>query len=151
MSRLIDSQKFLLSPGRHWDQIALNAQQFIAGLDKDKPWHVEIKRHRNSRTDRQNRYLFGVVYEIILEHNGGGSEKEKQQLHEDFLCDYFGAEERYVLGVRMRVPKRRSSGLPWDEFWNFVEYVRREAGEYGIHIPDPDPYWRAAMEMEKRA
>jgi len=42
----------------------------LAALPHDCAWRVELHEHKPLRSQQQNRFLFGVVYETILKQGG---------------------------------------------------------------------------------
>ncbi len=141
------SKPFRLYPGSLWQPIADNAIKTISELDRKKKWEIEVKESKDTRTTKQNKYLWGVVYKLLSDETGNDSE----DLHEYFLGEYFGWEEVQVFGGRKLRPRHRSRNLPTNDFFEFVEFIRRRAAVNGYYIPDPDPYWRQMLEMDKRA
>lgn len=141
------SKPFLLYPGSLWQPIADNAIKTISELDRKKKWEIEVRESKDTRTNQQNRYLWGVVYKLLSDETGN----DPEDLHEYFLGEHFGWEEVTVLGKKKLRPKRRSRNSEKDIFFEFVEFIRRRAAMNGYYIPDPDPYWRQMLEMDKRA
>jgi hypothetical protein len=44
---------------------------YLSTLPASSTWKVEIGEHKQTRSNEQNAYLWGVVYEIILQHLEG--------------------------------------------------------------------------------
>lgn len=109
---------------------------------------VTIQVHRDTRSQKANAYLWGVVYAIAAEDTGHSPE----DLH-DAMCERFLPNERKrveffnrLTGESLAVDTeaRRTSKLSGAPFYDFVENVRQFLREF-LHIetPDPDPaYWR---------
>jgi hypothetical protein len=108
---------------------------FVSALSKDKAWRIEIGEYRPRRSDEQNRYLFGVVYQSILKHLPGWSVED---VHEFCLGEWSGWETLEGLGRKRLRPVRRSSKLNTVEFMDFIAHIQRTMAEKGIYIPDPN-------------
>ncbi len=95
---------------------------------------VVVKQHRRRRSEQQNRYLWGVVYERIQAHLPGW---DKDDIHEFCLGQWSGWEVLEGFGKKRLKPVKRSSGLNTVEFMDFVAHIQRSMAERGIDIPDP--------------
>lgn len=104
-------------------------------LDQDKAWMVKVDEYKATRTNQQNRYLFGVCYPELLKHLPGW---EAEDVHEYFLGEHFGWETLSGLGRKKVRPLKRSSRLTTTEFADHVEFIQRKAAEMGVIIPDPE-------------
>ena len=124
-------------------QIAATCRQF-AGVEIE----IRIRRHKATRSERANRYLWGVVYKLLAKEN----EQTAEEFH-DAMCAMFLPNEKKRVeffnkmtgeSLEVEIDSRRSSKLKGDEFYDFVERVRLWGLEFlGVVTPDPDPeYWR---------
>jgi len=114
-------------------------------LPEGKSWRVEFKEHRNTRSNQQNRYLWGVVYPTILESGGEALRGwTKEDLHTFFLGEWSGWEELELLGRKQCRPIHTSSNLSTTEFEEYVEFIKMKSADLGIYIPDPNekPSWK---------
>ena len=111
-----------------------NIARFLAALPEDKRYIVEISERKRTRTIAQNRYLWAVAYEVLRQETG----QSREDWHDYFLGEFFGWEEFELFGRKKIKPRRRSSQLTTQEFWEYVEFVQRKAAENGIYIPDPN-------------
>lgn len=134
------SQRFTLwaEPDSTRDSVLANVLDFLPRLPRDKSWQISVAQHHRKRTSKQNKALWGLAYKTIGE-TLGYDRADLEQLHEDLLCEFFGFDERGVLGHTRRIPKNRSSKLKTVDFAAFFDFVQRKAAEYGVFIPDPDP------------
>jgi len=109
---------------------------------------VRIRRHKATRSDKANRYYWGVVLALLAKDQ----EMTPEDVH-DAMCEQFLPNERKRLEffnkmtgetLDVETDPRRSSKLKGDEFYDFVERVRLWGLEFlGVLTPDPDPeYWR---------
>lgn len=138
---------YVLNTDSNRPNVAANACKAIMHADPTKRWRVTIEAVKKDRTGKQNRGLFGVIYPPLMEFMGLQGEVEKEALHHHFCCEFFGVRENQI-GVR--VPKRTTTRdehgkrdvVDWQTFTSFVGYVQRQAAEYGVVLPDPDPLWR---------
>jgi hypothetical protein len=121
------------------DQVICRIVDSIEDLPISEGFRVELHRHKSTRSDKQNNTLWWI-YDEILKRGGetmGGWIRE--DLHEFFLIEHFGAEVHTVFGKKRQRPIRRSSRLSKLEFAEFVEFIYRFMAQQGIVLPDPDP------------
>jgi hypothetical protein len=111
----------------------------VRGLDPAISWQVTIEAFKPKRSDRQNAFLWGVIYPSILE---GGGEMLRgwtaDDLHEYFLIEAFGSEIIEGFGRKRHKPIRRSSKLTKQEFSDYLAIIEAKCAELGIHIPEPN-------------
>src|SRR5919109_2216622 len=91
-----------------------------------------LRKHR--RTNTQNALLWSLYADIL---ESGGEEMRgwtKDDLHEFFLIDHFGAETLELFGRKRLKPHRRSSRLTKTEFSDFVEHIVRFMAERGVSL-----------------
>ena len=97
---------------------------------------------KSRRTNDQNALLWRLYTDILAlggEALGGFT---KDDLHEFFLVDYFGAETKELFGRKKLKPLRRSSRLTKQEFSDFVEHIVRFMAERGVVLTLPgDTLW----------
>lgn len=137
------SQQFILPKLMSREGTIARIARVLGTLAQETAWCIEVKEHKPRRSDAQNRYLFGCVYETILKKGGeamGGW--TKADLHEFFLIDHFGYEVHELFGKKRLKPQRRSSRLSKMEFADFIAHIQRFMAERGVVIPDPDPDWQ---------
>ena len=109
----------------------------IHELEFDKSWLVTIKEIKPTRSLQQNAYLWGVCYTIFLEESGLKEQGwTNEDLHDYFLGEHFGWEEKHLLETKIVRPIKRSSKLSITEFADYLDFVIRKAAEHGIVIPD---------------
>lgn len=115
---------------------------FMQALPQDKAWQVTVCAFKKTRSNQQNRALWGVAYKVLSDATGN----EPEDLHEYFLGEWGGWDTIKVLGQKRRVPIRRSSKLSTLEFSDFYAFIQRRSAEtVGVYVPDPDPdYWMHA-------
>lgn len=93
---------------------------------------------RKSRRSNDQNALLWSVYQDILRLGGeqlGGWTKE--DLHEFFLIEHFGANVHEAFGRKRLKPKRRSSRLSKTEFSDFLDFIVRKCAEFGIVLTLP--------------
>lgn len=128
------------------DIIRANLHTFIDRLPRDKAWAWTWKRHVKTRTDPQNRALFGVAYKALAEATG----QPINDWHEYMLGEYFGWTEYELFGKRKLRPARTTTTgfegeadkLSTADFAAFYDFIQQRAAENGVHVPDPDKFWR---------
>lgn len=106
---------------------------------------------KQTRSQRANRYYWSQVLAVMSKASSEG-DQTPEEIH-DAMCAMFLPDERKrveffnrMTGEQLEVEinQRRSSKLKGDEFYTFVEQVRKFALEFmGVRTEDPDPnYWR---------
>jgi len=107
-----------------------------------KDVEVSIKAHKRKRSNRQNRWYWGVaiptVQSGILEQTG--ILEEKETIHALILSAVGGLtmETKHIMGMNViRVNQKRTSDMSVEEFSNFFERVIGHFAEKGIVIPEP--------------
>ena len=100
-------------------------------------YRVEITDAKPTRSNNQNRYLWGVVYPTILEA-GKLDGWEAKDVHEYLLGEHFGWETVEAFGRKRQRPIRRSSKLSKLEFVDHVAFIQQRMAEHGIYVPDPN-------------
>lgn len=92
---------------------------------------LSLKKHRENRSDNQNRYYWGVVIDILSNHCGYTPDEMHDALKEKFL----GSHERDEHGLQKI---KSSAKLTTDEFIRYTnEIVIWAATEMQVYIPDP--------------
>ncbi|GLQ96429.1 hypothetical protein [Dyella mobilis] len=132
-------------PGR--DNVKSNLHAFVDRLPDTKSWKVEIKEARPERSLDQNAAMYGVAYDVIMAATGLQGDAEKKQLHRDFCGEFFGWVDA---GLSRRRPRRTTTTNECGErdvidtvtMSQFYDFIQRKAAEFGIDVPDPDPFWR---------
>ena len=112
---------------------------FINSLPHTKSFQVTIDPYVKRRSDNQNSYLWGVVYQDIIDQ-GSLEGWVKEDIHEYFLGEYFGWETLEGFGKKRLKPLKRSSKLSTIEFTDYVDFIKMKCAELGIYIHDPDEY-----------
>lgn len=108
---------------------------FLAQLSRQCAWEVTVRRVRRTRSQQQNRYLWGVAYPAILAHLPGWTADD---LHEFCLGEWSGWETLDGFGRRRLRPIKRSAVLSVTEFQDFLADIQRRMAERGINVPDPE-------------
>jgi len=127
-------QTFVLPKGDRTSQEARIAA-FLSGLSKERSWVVDVRQRVRTRSQQQNRYLWGICYPEVLKHLPGW---EAEDIHEYFLGEWSGWEVIEGMGRKRMRPIKRSSNLSTTDFMNYVDFVQRKAAEHGIYIPSPN-------------
>ena len=129
----------ILPANRPRDDAIAKLIRFFHNLPMGKPWKVSVNEYRKTRSNEQNRYLWGVCYPTILETGGETlAGWTKEDLHDYFLGEHFGWETIEGFGKKRIKPFRRSSKLSTMEFVDFVDFIQQKAAELGIYIPSPN-------------
>ena len=101
--------------------------------------HIEIiiRKHRDKRTNEQNRYYFGVVVPILADHFGHDNPED---MHEDLKLKFNPIESKITPG---KIIGGTTTTLSTVEFMSaedsYVERICRwAASEHGVYIPPPE-------------
>lgn len=95
-----------------------------------------VRPHRHRRSDRQNRWWWGVAVPLIAQELGY-DKHEHEDVHYALVAKCFGThvDER----LKQEVPNKRSSALSTEDFSQLMEWsVRFSAQELGIVVPLPN-------------
>ena len=111
---------------------------------KDGDYIVEIKRLRKQRTLDQNGWLWGCIYELLLNAliAEGWEFTSKEEVHEYFKDMY--CKQRKVNKFTGEVVEFPASTTEMDTvtFSEYCEQLRSYGKFLGIDIPDPCKDWR---------
>lgn len=156
---MIEPRTFIDVPNRDGHLTAFTRKQIAATLKAHAGTQIEvrIRRHKATRSERANKYYWGVVLALLAKDQ----EMTPEDLH-DAMCAQFLPDEtkrveffNRLTGEQLEVEidRRRSSKLKGDEFYDFVERVRLWGLEFlGVITPDPDPdYWRKSSTRAEAA
>jgi len=116
--------------------------RFVSALPDGAEGSLTWEPRTDKRTNRQNRTLWGVVYESLVQqvaeevgydkHDKAG----KEQLHEGLLMLFGGVKKCPITG--REVAAKRSSKMTVAEFADYIEWIARWAAtEYGIVVELP--------------
>lgn len=120
----------------------------------DGLYKFAISKEMKTRSSRQNRYLWGVAYPIllvVLRDQGGWEFTDVEQVHE--LCKKMFASERVVnkhTGDVLELPKS-TAAMNTAQFSAYVDKLRELAMEmFNVEIPLPESEWRIYQTLEER-
>lgn len=107
-----------------------------------EPLVVKFKKFYPKRSDRQNRYLYGVVIPCIAAwyRENTGVKIDKEDVKDWVYRELLGATSRpYVIGgvEYHRYQFKRFSQMTTMEFTEAVETIRDKMAEFDCHIPAP--------------
>lgn len=129
------------------DVVLARALKFVDKMLEGGAVEIDVKRFRKTRSNQQNRALFGLAYKLLSEHTG----YEAGEIHEYLCGEYWGWVEHELFGKKKHRPRRttttdedgKASTLDTEQFAEFFDFVQRFAAEKcGLYIPDPDPDWK---------
>jgi hypothetical protein len=115
-------------------------RDLVIGLIQNKklPITVDVRKGK-TRSNEQNRYLWGVCYQTILDEGGEALRGwERDDLHEFFLGSCYGWETIEGFGKKRIRPLKRSSKMTTAEFVDFVRFIQTFMADHGVYIPDPN-------------
>lgn len=125
------------------ETVLRNASAALQALPGNEAWELRIKRYRRPRTTLANAYLWSGVYTAIVRELGFTAE----EWHEEFCIRFFGKVERAKPDGRVETLPYRTTTTDQDgdrdvlsgaPFWDFIEFVRRQAAEAGVYCPEPN-------------
>lgn len=104
---------------------------------------VSVKKYRNMRSKRQNRYYWGVVVRIIQEYSKDimGEEYSKEEVHLFLIDRILGRKPdvKEVFGEHLISYKDvETSKMSTEEFAEFIMKIQKFFAERDIIIPDPE-------------
>lgn len=110
------------------------AAKAVMALTSADVCEVTIKPHKLTRSQRQNRYYWGVVIKTLSDFTGDDAEATHKALSEMFLH----GEKVTALGIEVMVYPSTTK-LNTKEFSAFVDAIRHFAmHDYGVYIPEVD-------------
>lgn len=104
--------------------------------DDTEKVRVIIEKERGSKTNKQLRYLYGVVYSLICEHTGF----TEMELDSAMKSKYLRTKMQWRGGELTIVRDKRN--LTSDEMGEFIQRVCEEGAELGVVIPVADKEYR---------
>ena len=97
---------------------------------------IVVKVHKDRRSDRQNRWWWGIAVPLIA-HELGYDRHEHEAVHYALVAKCFGVHHDPVM--QQEIPNVRSSQLTTAQFSELMEWaVRWAAQEHGITVPLPN-------------
>ena len=105
-------------------------QSWINSLE-GKAVEVSVAKETTSRTEKQNKYLWGVVYTVISDYLGYTNDEVHELMKSILLKKHMEAgNKRYTV-------IRSTTDLSTDEFSKYIEDVKRWASkEFGLYVPE---------------
>ncbi len=114
------------------------ALALLESLDFKKPTFMVLN-DKTKRTERQNAYLWGVVYPMIRDHifESQGTHFSTDAIHEWFKTEFLSGEVVSINGKQMIF--RSTKDLDRKEFFEaYIDKITYYAAEnLGLVIPDP--------------
>ena len=108
----------------------------------DKDIEISIKKHRRSRSGRQNRWYWGVAVPTVQSgiKEQTGIVYDKDTIHA-LILNSVGAismETKNIMGMNViEVKQKRTSDMSVEEFSEFFMLIQQHFAEKGIDIPEP--------------
>lgn len=137
-----------VGPSRNGQKEAL--EDYLAALPSAKAYTVEVKEYRMPKTHPQLKYVWGVVYPMIIE-NADKPKPNAETLNFWWLGECFGWEVTELNGAAIeRKPARRLSSLDTEEigkYWAFIQ--RRMVETRALYIPGPEHLDKNEVEYDR--
>ena len=103
---------------------------------------VTVKEGRPTRSNAQNRYLWGVVYKTIAIHLSDltGEVYEDWHIHEYYKDKFLSKKKHFIIGdEESEIEIGSTRRLNTKEFEEFTENIRRHAAEFlELSIAEPN-------------
>lgn len=106
-------------------------QQFL--LFNTGPMVVHVGKERRIRSNKQNRYAYGVCLQLLSEHTGHTTDELKQYLKKEF-----GWVKVIQVGGKAVEVLRSTSDMDTAEFEKFMSQIRMLGDTLGVYIPEPN-------------
>jgi hypothetical protein len=129
------SQSIILPRLMVRDGMIARVTAMLQGLPMDRAWRISVAENKPSRSQQQNKYLWGVIYKTILDA-GQLQGWDADDLHEYLLGEWSGWEVIEGFGRKRMKPIQRSSTLTKEQFSAYVDFIQRKMAELGIYVPD---------------
>jgi hypothetical protein len=116
---------------------------FARKKDKERLWEVLknldkgfwITVERNTRSQKQNNYYFGVVVKLISDHTGHTCEEVHDELARRFNPQF----QRSVVSKKESITAGKTSELTINKFWEYTQKcVAFASTDLNIFIPEPN-------------
>jgi hypothetical protein len=113
---------------------------------------VTVARVRARISDLQRGYWFGVVVPLVAEYTGD----DEDAVHDDLMAQYGPRVTKRWRNTKtgrrkQRIHRPSLMSLSSREMTELIERVRRDFGNQGVEIPEPDPAWRAKRRAQANA
>lgn len=112
----------------------------IKTLDESKEYIITIKKKQKIRSNRQNRYYFGIVLPLVLRglRNAGFDVHSKEDAHDIVKCKFLKVDIENDSGEFITSFKSTKE-MSTQEFKEFIDNVQYWASEYlNEYIPSPN-------------
>ena len=107
---------------------------YLKGFKEGDEISIEVTKWKNKRTLNQNSYYWSVLTTIsTIGHSS-------EELHEIFKRLFITPKFVLYRGREIKMPKS-TTDLSTEEFREYIERIRAEAGQMGIIIQSPDEYY----------
>lgn len=108
-------------------------RELASTFNEDTIVDVIVERQSKKRSNKQNKYLWGVVYSTLAKSEIGYTEEE---WHE--MCKYKFLRKHYVVGDENIDTGQTTTKLTTAEFEEYTEKIRRWGAHIGVDIPEPN-------------
>lgn len=109
---------------------------------------VIVEKHTDQPSVQQNRYLWGVVYEIIATDTG----MDREDVHQWCKKRFLGTRIVEIKGERYDIIRSTTELTREDFFEKYVEPIRAWYAAFGDYIPDPNEvYLKGDVEADQPA
>ena len=111
-------------------------KDMIDTLDYNRDWRIKVVQWREKRSNAQLAYFYAVIVHPVCEETGN----EVQDIH-DFICgEYWGWEERKIMGQVKKKPIRTLTSpepATVEEMVNLCEWAIMRFSHEGIVLEPP--------------
>lgn len=123
------------------EQSRERAFEKLAALNLKKPWEIELKPYKHSRSNSQNKLLW-----LWLNLWGQDLGYTKDEMYDVAVAQLWPINDDELRCHGENVPRqRRTSSLNTKEFSDFLNNIDIKASETGTVLPKPEELYMAAM------
>lgn len=118
----------------------------VSSIREDSPVEVTVTRLYATRSQKQNRWYWGVAVSLLSEHTGYGPKEMHDILKAKFLPKHLAVTNGNGRIVDSFVIGGSTRDLNTVEFKDYSERIQRwAADDLGVVIPDPDQEYAGAF------
>ena len=127
--------------------------RFLLHFLPGKQITVTADEFKIERSVQQRKALFAAAYKALMPQIGLRGDREKDDLHRFFCCEYWG-HKTSALGERIPIRTTTTDAdgkrdvISMREQLDFYAFIQQRAAEFGYDVPDPDPLWRQRAELD---
>lgn len=104
-----------------------------------RPVYVTVEEWRNTRSEQQNRYYWGVVVKLISEETGFDTMEAHEVLKHKFNPKHSELTNKTTGEIELIEYGGTTTRMTTKDFMEYIEKIQRWASEFlSLNIPDPN-------------